>query len=101
MMSSQLVRWLLTATLAGGTLLSIGDASAQPHGRDHRGPKGPPGPQAGAVVVVEPREAPPPPRAEKIGRRNGFVWVTGQWDWNRGNWEWQAGHWERERSGKR
>lgn len=102
-MRSQLVRWLLTASLAGGTLISVAtDASAQPGVRDHRkgGPKGPPVVVA-PPVVGDPRDAPPPPRAEKIGKRRNFVWVTGQWEWNGGKWEWQAGHWERERHGKR
>lgn len=48
-----------------------------------------------------PTSAPPPPRAEKIGARAGFVWVPGQWDWRNNKWEWVAGHWERERAGKR
>ncbi len=105
-MRSNLVRWLLTATLAGGSLLGtqIDEASAQPGERRKLPPrKG--GIDTGATVVVDmasPREAPPPPRAEKIGRRRGWTWVTGQWEWsNRGRWEWQAGRWEKERPGKR
>ena len=101
-MRSDLVRWLLTAALAGGTLIGVTeDASAQPTVRDHR--KGPrPGPPPVAPPVVSaPREAPPPPRAERVAKRRGFVWVPGHWEWKNNRWEWEAGRWERERAGKR
>ena len=98
-MRSRMFRWLLTATLLGGTLT----ASADPNVRDHRR-----GPKFGAKVKVDltvnagpPREAPPPPRVERFGRRNGWVWVAGNWEWKKGQWVWEAGHWEKRRKGKR
>lgn len=107
-MRSKLVRWLLTASLAGGTLLTlpVEEASAQPNVRDHRRkvPVRKGGIDAGATVVVDigpPKAAPPAPRREKIGRRRGFVWVSGHWDWRRGQWVWVNGRWEKERRGKR
>src|SRR3990167_8985311 len=108
--SSRMVRWLLTASLAGGSLLSMQvDASAQPGVRDHRKKiprKG--GIDTGATVrgtvVVDigpPKVAPPPARSEKIGKRRGFVWVAGAWDWQKGQWVWVNGHWEKQQRGKR
>ena len=97
-MRSHLSRWLLT--LAGSTLLTVSVASAQPGVRDHRkGPRG--APPTAPVNAGPPREAPPPPKAEKIGRRNGWVWVSGNWEWKNGQWTWEAGRWEKERRGKR
>lgn len=49
----------------------------------------------------QPRSAPPPLRAERVGRRRGFVWVSGSWEWQRGRWAWTNGHWERARAGRR
>ncbi len=100
-MRSSLSRWLVTATLAGSTLLAVSVASAQPGVRDHRrgGHHGPPA--TAPVNAGPPRDAPPPPKAERIGKRRGFVWVAGEWDWRDGGWAWQAGHWERARKGKR
>ncbi len=104
-MRSNLSRWLLTAALAGSSLLTVSTASAQPNVRDHRGPRPapppPPPPQGAPVADTGPREAPPPPKAEKIGRRRGWTWVAGNWDWKNGAWTWEAGHWEKERRGKR
>jgi len=74
-------------------------AYAQPDVRDHRHP-GPP-PHAPVTVNVEPTEAPPAPREEKVEARAGFVFVRGQWDWKGGKWAWTPGHWERERAGKK
>lgn len=48
-----------------------------------------------AVVYQEP----PPPQAEVVSQRPGFVWVSGRWDWRGGQWVWIGGHWERERAG--
>ena len=104
-MRSQLFRWLLTATLAGGTLASVTTASAQPDVRDHRkGPKRLPNqdrPGAPPVNAGPPREAPPPPKEERIAKRRGFVWINGYWDWRGGQYVWVAGHWDREQRGKR
>src|SRR5688500_12827487 len=103
-MRSQLCRWLLTASLAGGTLLSVQAASAQPDVRDQRkGPKHNPrrdAPPNAPINAGPPREAPPEPRAERGGQRRGHVWVEGHWEWNNGKWDWQAGRFERERRGK-
>ena len=85
-MRSTMYRWLLTASLTSGSLLGISTASAQPEVRDHR--THPPAPPPGPDV---PREAPPPPRVEKVARRNGWVWIDGNWEWRHGRWEWQAG----------
>jgi len=38
--------------------------------------------------------APPPPRAEKIGRpHDGYVWAAGHWDWNGRSYQWLPGGW--------
>ncbi len=88
-MRSQLFRLLLTTGLAGATL--VGVASADPDHRDRRDRRD-----------AEPREAPPPPRAERReAARRGFVWINGNWDWRSGRWEWTSGHWERERANRR
>lgn len=93
-MRAQLYRWLVPIGLAAATLAcTVTTASARPPVvRDHRGP----------VADRGPRQAPPPPRAERPGAaRRGFVWVQGHWDWRNGRWEWIGGHWEREQRGKR
>jgi len=102
-MRSKLSRWLLTATLMGGM---AGSAVAQPKVRDHRGggrpaPAGVSANGGVTVTIAGPRSAPPAPRREKIGRRQGWVWVAGSWEWSNGKWEWQAGRWEKERQGKK
>src|SRR5215207_6726997 len=97
-MRLNLSRWLLT--LAGSTLLTVTVASAQPNVRDHRRGRDVTPPNA-PVNAGPPREAPPPPKAEKIGRRNGWVWVAGTWEWKNGQWAWESGRWEKERRGKR
>jgi hypothetical protein len=92
MMRAYLYRWLLPIGLASATLM--GTAYAQPNVRDHRGRRD--------RVDEGPREAPPPPRAERVGaQRRGWVFVSGNWDWKGGRWDWTAGHWEKERNGKR
>lgn len=95
-MRAQLYRWLLPAALATATLVGPATtATAQPHVRDHRGP-------SPRVHNVEPREAPPPMREERVRPRGrGWVWVQGHWDWRNGRWEWTGGRWEKVRSGKR
>ncbi|MDB4963059.1 MAG: hypothetical protein JWP01_3058 [Myxococcales bacterium] len=56
----------------------------------------------GATVSVSggmyPTVAPPPPRAEQVQQRRGYVFVNGRWDWRNGNWAWVDGHWEREKA---
>src|SRR4051794_31960968 len=44
-------------------------------------------------------QEPPPPQAEVVSARPGFVFVRGRWDWRNGQWVWMGGHWERERAG--
>src|SRR5271169_5602821 len=51
------------------------------------------------VAVVEVDEEPPPPRAEVVEVRPGFVFVQGNWFRANGRWEWRGGRWERERVG--
>src|SRR5688572_32729595 len=104
-MRSQLFRWLLTASLMGGTLVAISDqASAQPTVRDHRKKPRPQGTIVAPppVVIAQPREAPPAPREERIVQKGrGWVWVSGHWEWRNGKWDWQAGHWEKAKKGKK
>src|SRR5262245_19440154 len=105
-MRSPLSRWLFTALIASGMLASA-TVMAQPDVRDHRkgGGRGVIGIKIGVDVKVnanaEPRDAPPPPRAEKFNQRSGFVWVAGQWEWKGGQWVWSAGHYEKFRRGKK
>lgn len=40
----------------------------------------------------------PPPRAEVVVSRPGFVWVHGRWQYTGDHWLWRPGHYERERS---
>jgi hypothetical protein len=55
-------------------------------------------PATSAVVVI--REAPPPPRAERVpAPRRGYVWAPGHWEWRHGQHQWQRGTWVRERRG--
>src|SRR5512143_3983645 len=44
-------------------------------------------------------QAPPPPQAETVTMRPGFIWIKGRWNWQNGQWVWASGHYERERSG--
>ena len=58
---------------------------------------------SGSVTVTAggsmyPTVAPPPPRAESVQPRGGYVWVSGRWNWANGNWAWVDGHWEREKA---
>lgn len=91
-------RWLLAIGLAGGSLIAAADpAAADPQVRDHRGPRPP-----HRYDYDQPREAPPAPRAERVARRPGYVWIQGSWNWQRGRgWVWTNGHWDRPRAGKR
>jgi len=48
----------------------------------------------GAYVIAEP---PPPPRAEVVSYRPGFVWIHGRWGHPDGRWVWYGGRYEHER----
>jgi hypothetical protein len=48
-----------------------------------------------------PVQGPPPPRDERPGTKNGFVWIRGHYDWRNGSYQWVDGHWERERASER
>ena len=51
-----------------------------------------------AVIIV--REAPPPPRSERVPHaRRGYTWVAGHWDWRNNRHQWVRGAWLRDRSG--
>src|SRR5690349_5322446 len=50
-------------------------------------------------TTAEVYQEPPPPQAETVTVRPGFVWVKGRWQWTNGQWAWVGGHWERERAG--
>lgn len=55
-------------------------------------------PAGSAVVIV--REAPPPPRVERVPEtRRGVVWAPGYWDWKRNRYVWVRGKWIRDRTG--
>ncbi len=54
------------------------------------------------VTLKTPNQAPPAPRAERVGApRRGYVWVAGTWDWRNGRYVWVRGHYERAQRGKR
>lgn len=51
-------------------------------------------------VIVIPREAPPPPRAERMpGARPGWEWAQGHWAWRHGRYVWVDGRWMHGRRG--
>ena len=53
-----------------------------------------------AAVDVYVRQAPPPPREERIPEaRRGYVWAPGYWNYHGNRHVWTKGHWERERHG--
>jgi hypothetical protein len=55
-------------------------------------------PVSAAVIVV--REAPPPPRAERVpAPRKGYNWINGHWEWRNNHHVWVRGTWVRERRG--
>lgn len=55
-------------------------------------------PSTAAVVIV--REAPPPPRAERMPEaRRGYTWVAGHWDYRNNHHQWVKGSWLRDRNG--
>src|ERR1044072_8297144 len=43
-------------------------------------------------------QEPPPPQAEGVTARPGYVWIRGRWEWRGGQYVWAGGHWERERA---
>jgi hypothetical protein len=78
--------WVSTTTLVAALLLGSGPtAMAQPQERDHR----------------QPKQAPPPPQAEQVKARPGYVWVEGHYEYRGDNYVWVNGHWERARKDKR
>src|SRR5262245_6819629 len=91
-MRFKLFRLLTSTTFAAAVLYAPAIVEAQPDVRDHRGPR----------ADSDPRDAPPPLRAEPApAPRRGEVWISGNWEWRAGRWDWQPGHWERERVGRR
>jgi hypothetical protein len=72
---------LLLAGLAAGTFGSVAAPAAM----------------ADTIIV---REAPPPPRSERIPQaRRGYVWAPGHWEYRHGRYVWTRGTWLRERHG--
>jgi hypothetical protein len=53
---------------------------------------------AATTIVV--REAPPPPRTERMpAARRGYVWAPGHWEWKHNRHAWVRGTWIRDRKG--
>ncbi len=50
---------------------------------------------SGGAYVVE--DAPPPPRAEVVVSRPGYVWIHGRWTRPGNRWAWREGYYEHER----
>jgi WXXGXW repeat (2 copies) len=50
----------------------------------------------GALII---EDTPPPPRAEVVISRPGYVWVPGRWTRPGSRWVWQSGYYERDRPG--
>src|SRR5215471_3564890 len=48
-----------------------------------------------------PRQAPPPPRVERVEPRRGQVWIPGRYEWRDNRYLWAGGRWEREQPGRR
>ena len=67
---------------------------------DNTAPMPAPPPNGHPPNEHRPRNPPPPPRAETMAQKAGFVWAPGRWDWKNDQWAWVDGHWERERAGK-
>ena len=76
------LRNILTAVLVSGAALSVLPALTGCAA------------EGSYVVSVEP---PPPPRAEVVTYRPGFVWIHGRWARPNGRWVWYGGRYERER----
>lgn len=49
----------------------------------------------GEAYVVD--DTPPPPQAEVVVARPGFVWIHGRWTHPGNRWVWRGGSYERER----
>ncbi len=45
--------------------------------------------------------APPPPRAERVAPREGYVWTPGYWEWSGRAYRWTSGGYVYERRGAR
>jgi hypothetical protein len=93
-------RW----TAGRRTRVEVRDRDEQPPVRDHRGEQPPVRDHRGeqprhTTGSAHPTEPPPSPRAERAGRRAGYIWVDGYYRWDRGAYVWVRGHWERERRG--
>lgn len=87
--------WVEGRWSAGGrTRVQVRDRDEQPPVRDYRSERPQP-----TVRMSGPTEPPPAPRAERAGRRAGYVWVSGYYRWESGAYVWVRGHWERERRG--
>ena len=86
-MSSRLRYWLLVVALGCPTVSSMFVVDVQPY-------------RSRPARFGDPRDAPPPLRAERVGRRRGFVWISGEWEWS-GRWRWKSGHWEAARAGRK
>jgi len=58
-------------------------------------------PAEAAVVVIHdgPREAPPPPREERVIVRPGYSWNAGHYEWRHHRYVWVHGRHIRERRG--
>lgn len=52
-------------------------------------------------LEAEPVVAPPPPRAEAVEVRPGFIWIPGYYEWRGNQYAWVSGRWEQERSNER
>ena len=50
-----------------------------------------------ASYVIRAESAPPPPRAEVVVHRPGYVWIEGHWERRGGHWLWRDGYYARER----
>jgi len=58
-------------------------------------------PGAWLSVESQPSVPPPPPVAETVVVRPGFVWIPGYQDWNGSAYVWAPGRWEQERPRER
>ena len=78
MRSKKLLVWLLAAGAALSAAPALGGCAGE------------------ATYVVE--TAPPPPRAERVEYRTGYVWIEGRWmRRGDGGWHWNRGYYVRER----
>lgn len=73
---------ILVALLVSGTAFTVMPAMTGCYGVE------------GALIIDN---LPPPPRAEVVVYRPGYVWVNGHWAYPGDRWVWQAGYYVRER----